>query len=828
MARKLGARIPTQVPRAGYLHMSSPSRRSFGVPNAPGILRDGEVSDLHERRQSRRASWIQPSILSRLMSQDDELVKSPTSERPPIPSALHAREPDSTPLPGLSMIVLSITMLGEFLSANVSMPFLLFMVKGFNEFQEESDIAFYTGVLVAAFFLTQFLTSLLWATVADKHGHRTVLFLSLFGSAVTVSIFGTCTSFRQALAVRLLQGVFAGAVGVARGCVATVTDVTNEGRAYAIMGFCWGFGGVAGAIVGGAFERPAEKWPQAFGPIPLFEDYPYFLPCAIAGSITLIGARILSLFLGRDGGPREGSIRLPPEKPENQHPTIPEEGEITEEPLEDEQPTGLFGTLRRKISRSFSIYTGSSSPVIHPTEPSTTTSVPLISSPPINRQRLSRANGSAYGYSGNQRHRLANTITPRRSMASTLRSRRSNYFDGHQSSYDGSELNFTQRLLIANENAVTNIADLWVAAAMNVDVEEQYDLDAGMPTDEEQARMDGEEDVADQDVFGVLRGRTDSRSIDGATISSQHGPRSSTAMFASARGLPRRSVSRTSALGSSMLGGAHLSRRSSTTGPSIFAHAGVRTPPAVLDAQLREAEPSDALPPILERRGAIGGTEAGAGDEVAEKPPTLMSQLPILVIVQYGLLALHSTTHDQVFLSYLVTDYSSGGLSLTPGDFSQLIALMCLFQIVYQFHLYPNIGPPRGRFSHMAMFRLGSFLFIPAYLTVSPIPRLCKCDGQQPLLPHALSVSTAVRYCGNTFAYTAVAILLNYMTPPAAVGFANGAAQSIVSLARCFGPILGGWLWSASTQNDPSGYPLGFLTCAVVCAFAVAHSFLIR
>ena len=76
----------------------------------------------------------------------------------------------------------------------------------------------------------------LQATVADKHGRRMVLFLSLFGSTVTVSVFGTCTSFRQALVVRLLQGIFAGAVGVARGCITTVTDVTNEGRAYAIMG----------------------------------------------------------------------------------------------------------------------------------------------------------------------------------------------------------------------------------------------------------------------------------------------------------------------------------------------------------------------------------------------------------------------------------------------------------------------------------------------------------------------------------------------------------------------------------------------------------------
>lgn len=423
-------------------------------------------------------------------------------------------------------------------------------------------------------------------------------------------------------------------------------------------------------------ERPAEKWPQVFGPLQLFVDYPYFLPCAVAGSVTLSGAAlvpfrvtypphphigsILSLFLGRNGGPREGGIRLPPEKPENQQPPIPEEGETTNDPFEDEQPTGLFATLKRRVSRSFSIYTGSSSPIIRPTDISTSPSVPLISSPLMNRQGLSRANGSAYGYGGNQRRRLANTVTPRRSMASTLRSGRSTYFDGHQSSYEGSELNFTQRLLIANEHAVTNIADLWVAAAMNVDNEEQYDLD------EEQAGLDGEEDVDGQDIFGAVRGRTDSRSIDGATISSQLGPRSSMAMFPSARSVPRRSVSRTSAFGSSMLGGAHLSRRSSTTGPSIFAHAGVRMPPAVLDAQLREAEPSDALTPILERRrsvNAINETEAGTADEVGEKPPSLASQLPILVIVQYGLLALHSTTHDQVFLSYLVSlveSYFSG------------------------------------------------------------------------------------------------------------------------------------------------------------------------
>lgn len=128
------------------------------------------------------------------------------------------------------------------------------------------------------------------------------------------------------------------------------------------------------------------------------------------------------------------------------------------------------------------------------------------------------------------------------------------------------------------------------------------------------------------------------------------------------------------------------------------------------------------------------------------------------------------------------------------------------------------------------MFRLGSFLFIPSYLTVvlyrAPFAS-ADSDGGFVLMT-ALAVSTAVRFCGVTFAFTSVAILLNYMSPPEAVGYANGVAQSIVSLARCFGPVLGGYLWSVSIDGNPSGYPLGFIAVGAVCAMAVLHSFLIR
>jgi len=273
-------------------------------------------------------------------------------------------------------------------------------------------------------------------------------------------------------------------------------------------------------------------------------------------------------------------------------------------------------------------------------------------------------------------------------------------------------------------------------------------------------------------------------------------------------------------------------RRPSTNNvPSIFAHPGVKTPTAVLDAQLLldsniEQPFTDSLQTIAESRQA---SQVDV-ELLTEKPPSLMSQLPIIVIIQYGVMALHNTTHDQIFMSYLVSDYEAGGLNMNAGHFAQLIALMCLAQLAYQFYLYPNIGPPRGRFSHLAMFRIGTLLFVPAYLSVvlyRPLGNLNK-DDSNPILMFALAVSTAVRYCGITFGYTSIAILLNYMTPPNAVGYANGIAQSMASLARCIGPVVGGYMWAISITDNPSGYYLGFVVCAVVCALSFLQSFLIR
>lgn len=54
---------------------------------------------------------------------------------------------------------------------------------------------------------------------------------------MSVAAFGLSKTITQAICIRLAQGVFAGAVGVARGSVAFIANDSNEGRAYAILGY---------------------------------------------------------------------------------------------------------------------------------------------------------------------------------------------------------------------------------------------------------------------------------------------------------------------------------------------------------------------------------------------------------------------------------------------------------------------------------------------------------------------------------------------------------------------------------------------------------------
>ena len=279
--------------------------------------------------------------------------------------------------------------------------------------------------------------------------------------------------------------------------------------------------------------------------------------------------------------------------------------------------------------------------------------------------RTSRANGSAYGYNGGFRSRVASNanFNPRSGSLNTsmMRRRGSHYDHTRDPPIEGSDLNFAQRLLLANENAVTNIADFWVASAMNVDNENLFEvdsdiedadansLDLSLPlTRTETMTSESDPSLSGPPPFGYRSSRLPPH------IGGSFSPRTINSLHPS---MPVSTLRHSSSVSRPSVSFMAPPRRLSTNNvPSIFAHPGVKTPTAVLDAQLLldsniEQATADSLQTIAESR-QTSQVDVGL---LAEKPPSLMSQLPIIVIIQYGVMALHTTTHDQIFMSYLVS-----------------------------------------------------------------------------------------------------------------------------------------------------------------------------
>ncbi|KAF9257535.1 hypothetical protein L218DRAFT_108930 [Marasmius fiardii PR-910] len=655
-----------------------------------------------------------------------------------------------TPLPLVSITVLSIVMLSEFLSANVSSPFIFFMVKGF----QVEDVAFWTGILVSTFFLSQFASSLFWTSLAGYTSPRLVLILTLTGSAASTMAFGCSTTLKTAMVARLAQGLFAGGISVARG-------------------FCWGMGGIAGAVVGGAFERPEEKW-AIFERVEFFNEFPYFLPCAVAGSVTLIGG-VLACFLAPDAGPRSSRVLFDDEKPAS----APKISMVS-------GPLSRIGSIQ-SLNAGFLKKQVSLVGILNSDEPAVVSEcTPLLASIVANQS-----------YSGS-----ALVVAPDGTNVNDLPSRgasRTRWFDslGRRS--------IDPTLFPPSSHPET----------------EDEETARGRPTNRTSTDRKPDPPTTSSLLRSASRMSSRRRNLE-PTPTPITFPRSDTLDFA----LVDHTFPRTDTLESTVSISVSRNRffpRTDTLDSAVSVEPPVPHPLL--------------LAPILEGAPSMLGLPGNEEEKSGERP----DGLPVGLIVQYGLLALHTTTHDQVFLAYFTGSYEEGGLGFGAGEFAGLIAVMCVFQMVYQFWVYSKIGPPNGPFTHLTLFRASCFLYIFAYLSVAIYRGMfggaTLLFGELPSIDTfssflsltcvrkslALAISTAIRYCGNTFAFTAIGILINASTPPASISYANGVAQSIVSLARCFGPTLGGLLWSVGTDPNPGMYWTSFVACAGICVVAVVH-----
>ena len=185
-------------------------------------------------------------------------------------------------------------------------PYVYYMVQSFNVTNDDRQISFYAGMVTSSFALAEFSTSMLWGKLSDKIGRKPVLILGLFGTMVSMLVFGFAPSLPIALLGRALGGFLNGNIGVIQTTLAEIVTVKeHQPQAYSILPFVWCLGSILGPALGGALAQPSKNYPSFFVPGSFLDRYPFALPNFVCAGILVIGMLIGILFLEETHGEKK-------------------------------------------------------------------------------------------------------------------------------------------------------------------------------------------------------------------------------------------------------------------------------------------------------------------------------------------------------------------------------------------------------------------------------------------------------------------------------------------------------------------------------------------
>jgi MFS family permease len=125
----------------------------------------------------------------------------------------------------------------------------------------------------------------LWGRVSDKMGRRTAMTLTLAGTALSFMAFAFADSLWALFATRALQGVFHGSNSIALAYIADNTPPQERAKGMGRVFGAMGLGLAVGPSLGGFFMSGNEA------------DFNHFLPCMVAGGLSLLAALVVVLFM---------------------------------------------------------------------------------------------------------------------------------------------------------------------------------------------------------------------------------------------------------------------------------------------------------------------------------------------------------------------------------------------------------------------------------------------------------------------------------------------------------------------------------------------------
>lgn len=199
-------------------------------------------------------------------------------------------------LPIKKVLALCFIQLCDFINAACIYPYIIFMVKSFHVTDDDKRLGYYAGLLASSYYFAQLLSSMIWGVLSDKIGRRPCLIIGLASSALTMLVFGFSKTLVWAIVVRFFSGLLNGNVGVTKTMLGEMSNSETQARAFSFFGFTVAVSGIVGPLIGGTLSNPSEKYPNLFGGVHMFEEYPYSLPNIVACALSLLGL-VTALFI---------------------------------------------------------------------------------------------------------------------------------------------------------------------------------------------------------------------------------------------------------------------------------------------------------------------------------------------------------------------------------------------------------------------------------------------------------------------------------------------------------------------------------------------------
>ena len=134
------------------------------------------------------------------------------------------------------------------------MPFLSLFVSQLGDFNKQ-QVTFYSGLAYAADYAIAAISAPLWGIIADKKGRKIMLLRASLGMAIAMGLMGFVTNVWQLVALRALQGVFAGFISNAQALVASQTPRKHSGHALSTLITGAVSGQLFGPVIGGVLAQ---------------------------------------------------------------------------------------------------------------------------------------------------------------------------------------------------------------------------------------------------------------------------------------------------------------------------------------------------------------------------------------------------------------------------------------------------------------------------------------------------------------------------------------------------------------------------------------------